>query len=227
MSEEMPQQKGTNTTLLADLGLIALVVIVSLMAILPGTRQFAIALGVGVPWGIGLLVFLIAGAGTLVAFLGRSKSDQDFSSLPPNEERMFVGHEKTMRANESRANLLGFGLAGLAFVLGLVVTMGLYTPCTNFCDHPPPTCKEGAAQAWKASCEQQCSGLEHQMGLQLLKLAPNQDPEAKEKKMEMASVSGTEYVQALSACSFAGGTGPTCEKVVEKATSMGLWCPEK
>lgn len=226
MSDELPQ-KGTNTTLLVDIGIIVVVALVALMAILPATRQFAIALGIGVPWGVGLIAAGVALVGGLLAFLGRSKSEVDFSSLPPNEERMFVGHEKTMRANTGRANLIGFGLAGCAFVLGLAVTLGMYTPCTQFCDHAPPTCKEGAITQWKASCEQQCGGLEHQMGLQLLKVAASQEADVKEKRLEMVSVSGTEYVQALAACSFAGGNGATCEKVVEKATSMGLWCPEK
>jgi len=227
MSEEFVPQKGSNTTLLIDLSLIGVIVVVALLAIMPSTRPLAIAVGIGVPWGVGLIAGVVGIVGALIASLGRSKSEVDFSSLPPNEERMFAGHEKTMRANESRANTIGFGLAGAAFVIGLIVTMGLYTPCTNFCDHPPPTCKDATATAWRNSCEQQCAALEHQSGLQLLKVAVDQDPTAKEKKMEMQPVGGAEYVTALSACSFAGGTGQSCEKVVEKATQMGLWCPEK
>jgi hypothetical protein len=42
----------------------------------------------------------------------------------------------------------------------------------------------------------------------------------------MLPASGTEFVEALSACSFSGGLGNVCEEVTKKAESFGLWCPE-
>jgi hypothetical protein len=225
MSDEIMQKDSGNSTMLVDIGIGVIVVVTGLLAISPSTRPLAIAVGGGIPAGLGVVVLLW---GMISNMLTRGKaSDQDFSSFAPAEERNFVGHERLMRSNESRANLIGFGAAGGMFLLGLLITVGLYSPCTNFCDHAPPTCKDNAIAAWKASCESQCAVLERASGLQVLKLAAGQEGSTeKEKKMEMQPVSGAEYVQALSACSFAGGNGPTCEKVVEKATSMGLWCPE-
>ncbi len=225
MSDEMQLMKDTGkSTLMVDLGIGVIVVVTGLLAISPATRPMAIAVGGGIPAGLGVVV-LLYGMFSMVMTRGKA-SDQDFSSFAPADERAFVGHERFMRSNESRANLLGFGAAGLMFLIGIGITAGLYSPCTNFCDHAPPTCKENTLAAWKASCESQCSKLEGTSGLQVLKMKAGQEQE-KEKKFEMQPVSGTEYVQALSACSFAGGTGQTCEKVVEKATEMGLWCPEK
>jgi hypothetical protein len=197
-------QKGSNTTMMVDLAMTALVAVTCLLAI---------------TWGVGLIMVVV---GLIDILMKSSKSgDQDFSSFPPNEERQFVGHERYMRANSSRANLLGFGLAFLGFVAGLGITLGLYTPCTAFCEHAPTSCNDTQKMSWKASCESTCGRLEAMSGLQVMK------PMGEEHKMVTVPVSGSEYVQSLNACNFANGAGPACEEVVKRATEMGLWCPEK
>jgi hypothetical protein len=215
--DEMTAPKGTGT-LFVDLGIGALIVVVLLLAISPATRPLAIGLGIGVPWIVGVVSLLL---GMIDQFVkrGSGTGDSDFSSFGPSEERAFVTHEKTMRANGARANLIGFGLAGGLFVLGLLVTGALYTPCTQFCDHPPATCKSDSSVAsWRATCESTCSRLESTPGLSLLK--------GQQGATSMQPVGGTEYVQALGSCSFSNGAGAICEEVVKRATSMGLWCPE-
>jgi hypothetical protein len=212
-------EKGSNTTLMVDLAMAALIAVTVLLAISPSTRGMAIGLGIAIPWAIGLIMLVV---GTIDMLLKSSKSgDQDFSSFAPNEERLFVGHERAMRGNSSRANLVGFGLAGAAFALGLFVTMGLYTPCTSFCEHAPTSCNDSQKLSWKATCDSSCARLEGMSGLSLMK------PTGEEHKLVTQPVSGTEYVQGLSACNFANGAGPACEEVVKRATEMGLWCPEK
>jgi hypothetical protein len=219
MDENNP--KGTGTGYI-DVAMVLLVVVVMLMAISSATRPLAIGLGAFVPAGIGVVVLLVAGIDMFMK-RGSGTGDSDFSSFYPTEERAFVTHEKTMRANSSRASFVGFGIAGVLFVLGMIITLGLYSPCTNFCDHAPGSCKTDAAVAsWRAGCESACGRLENTPGLSILKSRPNEDS----KNATMQPVAGTEYVSTLSACAFSGGNGAVCEEVVKRATSMGLWCPE-
>lgn len=211
-------------TIILDVGMVLLVIAVIGLAISPGTRPLAIAIGIFVPAGGGLIATLV-GMVDYILKHGTSKDDKNFSSLAPEEERSFLGHERFMRANEGRANLIGFGSAGALFVVGMVVTLGLYTPCFKFCQHAPSGCKtEAQLSAFKASCQTSCANLEKMAGLQISRAQPGLE---KERRLAMEPVSGTEFVQALEACSFANGAGSTCEKVVEKAISMGLWCEEK
>lgn len=214
---------GPGSSVLFDVLTAGLVAGVILMSLSPSTRGLAIALGVGIPWGAGLLVFAVVLVLGLVQILGAQRSDSDFSSLAPEEERLFVPQERNMRANEKSANMLGFGIGGGLFVLGMIVTVGMYSPCYRYCKHAPTACKTDKAVAdWKASCDSTCGRLEGETGLQVLK------PTGEDRKgTAMEPVSGKEYVEALDACNFANGAGVTCEKIVEKATAMGLWCPDE
>ncbi len=228
MENEQPVAKSKESLRFVDFVVVGAIGVVLLLAVGNRTRPFAIAIGVGVP----LLGVVAVGLFGLLQALGRrdhSMGDADFSSLGAAEERTFVGHEKLMRSNSSRANKIGFGIAGAIFVVAVAVVMGLYTPCNKFCEHVPSSCKsDEQARNFKASCEASCGKLESGQGLQLLKTTEGvAEGEQKDKKLALQSVSGREFVDALSACSFSNGAGHTCEKVVEKAIEMGLWCPEK
>lgn len=219
--ERMEVPKGTGTGFV-DIALIGLVVVVILMSFSPSLRPMAIGIGIVVPWAGGMIAFLayILGA---IANRDTSTGDANFSSFFPEQERAFVGHEKRMREISSRASLMGFGIAGTLFVIGLGVTLGMYTPCTNFCDHPPGSCKSDKTMAdWRAGCATACARLESTPGMQMLKAKSAENT----KETVMTVVSGTEYVEALSACSFSGGLGNVCEEVTKRAVTMGLWCPE-
>ena len=213
---------GPGSSVMYDVATAGLVGVVVLMAISPSTRGVAIALGVGIPWGAGILVFAVVLVMGFVQILSAQRTESNFSSLGPEEERQFVPQERNMRANEKSANMLGFGLGGGLFVLGMIVTVGMYSPCYRYCKHAPTACKtEQQVSTWKASCDTTCGRLEDEANLQLLK------PTGEDRKgTAMESVSGKEYVEALDACNFANGAGVTCEKIVEKATAMGLWCPD-
>jgi hypothetical protein len=151
---------------------------------------------------------------------------QDFSSFEPEVERTFVPHERSMRENEKRAYLLGFGTAGGFFVLAALVVAFLYTPCSNFCSRPPGSCKTDSEVArWKSNCENACSQLEHSSGLKITR--EEKDEKTGKTNTTTEDVSGTQYVQTLAACSFSGGGGTTCEEVVKNATTRGLWCESK
>jgi hypothetical protein len=150
---------------------------------------------------------------------------QDFSSFDKDVERTFVPFERNMRDNEKRAFTLGFGLAGAVFVLASLVVIFGYTPCSNFCERPPGSCKDPASiEKWKAGCEGACRDLEHASGLQIIR--EKKDEASGKMEQRTDTVGGTEYVQMLNACAFSGGGGLTCEGIVENATKRGLWCPE-
>lgn len=186
------------------------------------TKSIAIAIGIFVPSGIGLAMLLL-GALERFQHRGHATGDADFSSWSTVEERAFVGHEKAMRANEGRASAIGWGVAGAMFVLGLLLTWLLYTPCTRLCDRPPGVCTtEKQIADWRAGCASSCAALEKQGGLQLLKHSTEDD-----KKLSLQPVSGAEYVDSLASCVFANGAGPICERLTGEVTKVGLWCAEK
>ena len=150
----------------------------------------------------------------------------DFSSFNPSEEKAFVPFERTMRANVKRAFTIGGGVAGGLFIIAAVVVLTGYTPCTRFCKSPPSTCStDSQIAAFKANCETACRDLEHQSGLTILK-------EIKDEKTgkiveSHLAVSGEYFVDQLASCSFAGGSGSTCESVTKVAEARGLWCVKK
>jgi len=231
MSTETPIESNRDTSGTYFLiGITVLGAAVLALALSPSTRPFAIALGGGVPAGLGVIALLV---GALDAFMKRDKStgDQNFSSFPDAEERSFIVQEKTMRANGHAANVIGWGIAAGGLLLGALIVAALYSPCYQYCQRPAGSCDtEDKASAFKRTCENACASLEKQSGLQVLQPTGNKvkNSEGKEEtEMAMRPVTGTEYLQTLAGCSFAGGAGRVCEKVVENATSLGLWCPEK
>jgi hypothetical protein len=150
----------------------------------------------------------------------------NFSSFDPEVERTFVPFERSMRENTKRALTIGFGIGGGLFVLAALVVGFLYTPCSNYCSKPPSSCKaDSDIAAFKRNCENACSALEHTSGLKLLH--ENKDEKTGKSETSTESVSGREYVEALTACAFSGGAGTTCQEVVSNATGRGLWCAEK
>ena len=229
MNDEMPPAPK-NPSLIWDLAMLAVIALCGVLGLVEALRPIAIGLG-AVAWPVFGVVTTIAMM-ILAAAIGRSGTgDKDFSSLPPDEERHFVVFEKTTRANAKSAMTMALIVGGVMAVCGVMVGFVLYTPCTAFCERAPSTCKGSAIDTWRAACPGQCSNLEHQSGLTVTKpkkyaTAGEADAATSQKELETVSVNGTEYVQALNACSFANGAGATCEKIVEKATSMGLWCPE-
>lgn len=150
----------------------------------------------------------------------------DFSSFSPNEEKAFVPFERTMRENAKRAFTIGFGIAGGVLVVAAAVVLFLYTPCSNFCEHPPGTCTTDAqVAAFKANCESACRSLEHESSLPIVREL--KDEKTGKMNESKDSVGGTEFVQTLAACAFSGGGGTTCEGVTKIAEGKGLWCPKK
>lgn len=151
----------------------------------------------------------------------------DFSSLNPAEEKAFVPFERVMRENSKRAYTIGFGIAGVVFVIVSAVVLSMYTPCTRFCERPPSTCtKDADIAAFKQNCWNSCRTLERE-GKQPLKREVKVNPadeKSKETKVVEESVSGTEFVENLAACAFGGGAGLTCEGVTKIAEGRGLWC---
>ncbi len=238
MSNELqsPPPPDKNSSLVWDIAMVGVIVACGGLGLLETLRPFSIALGAIIWPGIGVILAAFTLVVSFMTVLGRkSTGDKDFSSLPPEEERSFVVFEKTKRGNASRSNLIGFGIAGAMLLVGLVVTLGMYSPCTAFCVRPPSTCKGGDADKWKVGCDASCGTLEKSAGLTILRPKASTETNAekdanplapKEKTLEAIAVSGSEYVQALSACSFANGAGASCEKIIEKATSMGLWCTD-
>ncbi len=203
---------------------------VALLALSPATRPFAIALGISVAV-IGALIFVIVGAMAAISGLGAARQDHDFSSLPPQEEQLFVAHEHAMLANSKASNMIGFGVAGVVFVIALAITGAGYTPCYKYCKHTPTTCKTDQQVAdFKASCESACGNLEGMSGLTLLKPVEGGETEGEgsqaHKKLAPRAVGGKEYVEQLEACNFANGAGETCDEPVKRALGLKLWCPE-
>ncbi len=150
----------------------------------------------------------------------------DFSSLNPAEEKAFVPFERVMRENSKRAYTIGFGIAGLVFVIISAVVLSMYTPCTRFCERPPSTCtKDADIAAFKQNCWNSCRALEHESGLPLVREVKNKET----NKMEevKTTIGGTEFVENLAACAFGGGAGLTCEGVTKIAEGRGLWCAKK
>jgi len=235
---QAPPPPEKNASMVWDIAMVAVIVVCGGLGLLETLRPFSIALGAIIWPGIGVALAAFTLVVSFMTVLGRkSTGDKDFSSLPPEEERSFVVFEKTKRSNASRSNLIGFGIAGAMLLVGLVVTLGMYSPCTAFCERAPSTCKGTEADKWKAGCDASCGTLEKSAGLQILRPKASTETTAekdaataaqttKEKTLEAVAVSGSEYVQALSACSFANGAGASCEKIIEKATSMGLWCTD-
>jgi len=229
MNDEMPPAPK-NPSLIWDLAMLAVIALSGVLGLVEALRPIAIGLG-AVAWpvfGFGTVVVMMI----LNAAIGRSGTgDKDFSSMPPEEERSFIVFEKSTRANAKKAMTIALIVGGVMALCGVLVGFVLYTPCTAFCERAPSTCKGSQIDTWKAGCSNSCSNLEHQSGLTITKpkkyaTAGEADAATSQKELETVGVSGTEYVQALNACSFANGAGATCEKIVEKAVSMGLWCPE-
>src|SRR4051812_14993981 len=109
-----------------------------------------------------------------------------------------------MRENTRRAFLIGGGIAGAMFAVAAFVCLVLYTPCSNFCERAPGSCKtEAQISAWKGNCEHACRTLEKTSGLQLTREVKEEGQ--KEGKITKFDVGGTEYVQTLNACAFSGG----------------------
>ena len=102
----------------------------------------------------------------IVSFIRRAQATgRDFSSFGPEEERTFGNHEQTMLSNGRRAGILGFGVAGVLFLLGAGIAGFLYSPCTKYCERPPGGCKTEAQLAeFHRGCEASCSNLEKKKG---------------------------------------------------------------
>jgi hypothetical protein len=154
---------------------------------------------------------------------------KDFSSFDPEQEKAFVPFEAFMKANEKRANNLGFGIGGGFFLVAALAVVALYTPCSRFCDRPPIACKGDAEiAAFKRSCESSCASLERERGLSIVrevKIKTTDNKEAFEGRPD--KIDGTEFVDMLASCAFSGGGGATCESITKYATTKGLWCEEK
>ena len=227
--ESAPSSRENDSSVLfyyATFAVTALVI--GLGAGVASLRPYMIAVGIFVPSGVGLIMFLL-GAIELIQHRSHASGEADFSSLSPEAERAFVVHEKTMRANSGQADKIGWGIAALLFVVGAGVSAGLYTPCTRYCARPPSGCKTDAQIAdFKANCENRCRSLEAQNDLHMLRNTGEvQAGKNATRKLVKTPVSGSEYVEGLEGCSFAGGAGQICEEVVKRATSLGLWCEEK
>ena len=151
---------------------------------------------------------------------------KDFSSFDPEQEKAFVPFEAFMKANEKRANTLGYSIAGgFLLVSGLAVLL-LYTPCSRFCDRPPAACKTDQEIAdFKRTCTSSCRALEAESGLSIVRQTKN--PATGKMEDHSDKVDGTEYVDNLASCAFSGGGGLTCEAITKYATTKGLWCADK
>jgi hypothetical protein len=189
-----------SVTRIIDIVTVALLVLVIGLR-LAGAETAAIALGTLLLPVVGVVVIGVA----IVAVImnrGTANGQKDFSSLNPEEERLFVGHEQWMRGNSKRANLIGFGIAGLGFLLGSGIVAAFYTPCSKYCERPPSSCKTPAEDAlFKSSCESACGNLFKQHG--------------------------AEFIEHLQGCAFSNHTEGTCKEVVDAAIAVNLWCKAK
>jgi hypothetical protein len=148
----------------------------------------------------------------------------DFSSLSPDEEKRFIPFEQAMRENGRRAFITGVAVSGALAVALLIVFLGLYTPCNQFCARPPGPCRTAAqVSAWRASCENSCSALVHASGLTVDKERVSAGGKI---NVDKVATSGTEYVQTLNACVFSNGADSTCKSVIKGASERGLWCED-
>ena len=123
-------------------------------------------------------------------------------------------------------NLIGFSISAVLFSLMLVVRLTMYTPCYTYCSRPSSTCKgPELGPKFKRECADNCARLEQTTGLKVLTEVKNQ--ETGEMSTVTKEVSGVEYVQALTGCTYSGGAGLTCEGVIKKGIEFGLWCEEQ
>lgn len=187
-------------TRIVDIVIIAMLAVVFALKF-AGMSIAAIAIGTLIPPAVGIIIMLIA---MVVAIINRNHVDgrKDFSSLPPEAEQAFVGHELHMRNNARRAAVIGLGIAGVGFLAGSGVVAAFYTPCSKYCERPPIVCNSPAQeQHFKQTCEAQCLNFE--------------------------KTRGPQYIEDLQGCAFANSTSGRCEEITKFATPSGLWCEKK
>jgi hypothetical protein len=189
-----------------DWATIGVIVAILGMAFVPSAHDIAIALGTG--WGVfgfgaTVVVMLMRVGETMKARATRRElGDKDFSSLPAEEERLFIPFHQHMLASGAKAASIG-GIVGAVLALFGVATAALYTPCSSFCERPPSACKGATNEKqWMDACPSTCERFR-------------------------TGTDGDKKIEELKACAFSAGTGPICEKVIAEAVTVGLMCPEK
>lgn len=167
----------------------------------PMLMQLAILLGVAVPMaagvGLGLLAF-----GQSVARRPSGTGEKDFTSFPPEIEAKFIPHERMARQTLAHANKVGYIVGGSMFGAMVLIYLLFYTPCSKFCDKPPPSCKITNAKAYTEMCENACG--------------------------QIRKARGNEFIEKMGGCAQAMGSVPKeCEEPNKVAIGANLMCVEK